>query len=172
MKTVTFYRRNENMLGISYNSKSGQVTISGRSIQRDIRQRLNDAGLAMRGEIRVMTDARCCVTTPTNVTRANRRGGPNYKTYTWKIANIFAADAEHDDCAALTIDESPPGPEKGPFSFWQISLVKSVAGQVAEQARGIPAVTALRLDGRVELVDQRGNRQFGAVVPRFLEADA
>ncbi len=80
MKTVTFFRRNENMLGISYNSKSGQVTISGRSIQRDIRQRLNDAGLAMRGEIRVMTDAPVLRHNATNVTRGPTRLGPNYKT--------------------------------------------------------------------------------------------
>lgn len=90
VKTVTFVRRNENMLGISYNSKSGQVTISGRSIQRDIRQRLNDAGLAMRGEIRVMTDAPVLRHNATNVTRGPSRLGPNYKTYTWKIDNIFA----------------------------------------------------------------------------------
>mgnify|MGYP007046948518 CR=1 FL=1 len=90
VKTVTFYRRNENMLGISYNSQTGQIGISGRSLQRDIRQRLNDMGLAMRGELRVITDAQVLRHNATKVARSNSALGPNYKTYTWKIANIFA----------------------------------------------------------------------------------
>ena len=90
VKTVTFLRRNENLLGISYNSQSGQIGITGRSIQRDMRQRLNDMGLAMRGEIRVMTDAPVLRHNATDVSRKSPLG-PNFKTYTWKIPNIFAA---------------------------------------------------------------------------------
>ena len=90
VKTVTFFRCNENMLGISYNSKSGQIGISGRSMSRDIRQRLNDSGLTMRGELRVMTDAPVLRHNATDVSRKSPLG-PNFKTYTWKIANIFAA---------------------------------------------------------------------------------
>jgi hypothetical protein len=89
VKTVTFLRRNENMLGISYNSKTGLIGISGRSIARDVRKRLADSGLAMRGEIRVITDARVLRHNATKVKR-NRSRGPKFKTYTWKIANIFA----------------------------------------------------------------------------------
>ena len=44
----------------------------------------------MRGEIRVMTDAPVLRHNATNVTRGPSRLGPNYKTYTWKIDNIFA----------------------------------------------------------------------------------
>jgi hypothetical protein len=89
VKTVTFYRRNENMLGISYNSKTGLIGVNGRSMTRDVRQRLADMGLAMRGEIRVITDAPVLRHNATKVKR-NRSRGPNFKTYTWKIANIFA----------------------------------------------------------------------------------
>ena len=42
----------------------------------------------------------------------------------------------------------------------------------ADQARRIPAAAALRLHARVELVDERGHRQRGAVGARFGEADA
>ena len=89
VKSVTFYRRNENMLGINYNSKTGQISINGRSMKRDIRQRLTDMGLAMRGEIRVITDTPVLRHNATKVKR-NRSFGPNFKTYTWKINNIFA----------------------------------------------------------------------------------
>ncbi len=89
VKTVTFFRRNENMLGISYNSNTGQISINGRSLQRDIRKRLDEAGLAMRGEIRVITDASVLRHNATKVSRKSALG-PNFKTYTWKIANIYA----------------------------------------------------------------------------------
>jgi len=89
VKTVTFFRRNENMLGISYNSQTGLIAVSGRSMKRDVRQRLNDIGLAMRGEIRVITDAPVLRHNATTVKRNTSRG-PNFKTYTWKVANIFA----------------------------------------------------------------------------------
>lgn len=89
VKTVTFFRRNENMLGIAYNSKTGQISVNGRSMKRDIRQRLADMGLAMRGEIRVITDAAVLRHNATSVKR-NRSRGPNFKTYTWKIPNIFS----------------------------------------------------------------------------------
>jgi hypothetical protein len=88
VKTVTFFRRNENMLGISYNSQTGLIAVNGRSMKRDVRQRLNDIGLAMRGEIRVITDAPVLRHNATTVKRNTSRG-PNFKTYTWKIANIF-----------------------------------------------------------------------------------
>jgi hypothetical protein len=80
VKTVTFYRRNENMLGISYNSETGQVSVNGRSIQRDIRQRLDQAGLDMRGEIRVITDTNVLRHNATKVARSNSVLGPNFKT--------------------------------------------------------------------------------------------
>lgn len=88
VKTVTFFRRNENMLGISYNSQTGLIAVNGRSMKRDVRQRLNDIGLAMRGEIRVITDAPVLRHNATTVKRNTSRG-PNFKTYTWKIPNIF-----------------------------------------------------------------------------------
>ena len=89
VKTVTFFRRNENMLGISYNSQTGLIAISGRSMQRSTRKRLEEIGLAMRGEIRVMTDASVVRHNATTVKRGNSLG-PNFKTYTWKIANLYA----------------------------------------------------------------------------------
>lgn len=91
VKTVTFFRRNENMLGLSYNSQTGQISVNGRSLKKDIRQRLDEAGLAMRGEIRVITDTNVLRHNATKVARSNSSLGPNYKTYTWKIENIYGA---------------------------------------------------------------------------------
>ena len=89
-KTVTFFRRNEHMLGISYNSKTGRVGISGRSIKRDTKNQLNEMGLGgTNGEIRVITDAPVLTHNATKVTK-NRARGPGFKNYVWKINNIYA----------------------------------------------------------------------------------
>lgn len=89
-KTVTFFRRNEHMLGISYNSKTGRVGVAGRSIKRDAKNQLNEMGLGgMNGEIRVITDAPVLTHNATKVIK-NRSRGPGFKNYVWEIANIYA----------------------------------------------------------------------------------
>lgn len=87
-KTVTFVRRNEHMLSISYNSKSGRVSVAGRSIKRDTKRQLADIGLNMTGEIRVITDTAVISHNATAVKKLPKRG-PGYRMYTWKIKNIF-----------------------------------------------------------------------------------
>jgi len=87
-KSVTFFRRNEHMLGIAYNSKSGRVSISGRSIKRDTKRQLNDIGLGTTGQIRVITDANVIAHNATGVKKFTRRG-PRFKMYTWEIKSIF-----------------------------------------------------------------------------------
>jgi len=89
-KTVTFFRRNEYILGISYNSKTGRVGMAGRSLTRDAKNKLSEMGLGgMNGEIRVITDAPVLTHNATKVTK-NRSRGPGFKTYVWKIVNIYA----------------------------------------------------------------------------------
>ena len=56
-KTMTFFRRNEYILGISYNSETGQISMLGKSLSRDIKGRLRAAGLDTSGELRVFSDA-------------------------------------------------------------------------------------------------------------------
>lgn len=89
-KTVTFFRRNEYMLGISYNSETGRVGVMGRSLGRDTKNKLNEIGLGgTNGEIRVITDAPVLSHNASRVSRNSSRG-PGFKTYIWKIANIYA----------------------------------------------------------------------------------
>jgi len=89
-KTVTFVRRNEQILSISYNHKTGQVNVIGRSIRRDTKRQLADIGLNITGEIRVITDTNVISHNATTVKDLPSRG-PRYRVYIWKIQNIFAA---------------------------------------------------------------------------------
>lgn len=88
-KTMTFYRRNEYMLGLAYNKNTGQITMLGKSLKRDIKDRLRAAGLDSSGELRVFTDGRVVSHNATTVKPFNSKG-PNYKLYTWKLPNLLA----------------------------------------------------------------------------------
>lgn len=88
-KTVTFVRRNEQVLSINYSSKTGRISVAGRSLARDAKRQLADIGLNMTGEIRVITDVPVITHNATTV-KKYRKKGPNFKTYTWKIDNLFA----------------------------------------------------------------------------------
>lgn len=87
-KTVTFFRRNENMVSISYNSETGRVQVAGRSIDRKSRRSLHDMGLGMTGELRVITDTNVIAHNATTVKSLPKRGA-RFKMYTWDIKNIF-----------------------------------------------------------------------------------
>jgi len=86
-KSVTFVRRNEQMLSMSYNSNTGRVQVSGRSIKRDTKRQLAEMGLDMTGEIRVITDTNVVSHNATSVKKLKTR--PKFKMYTWKIKSIF-----------------------------------------------------------------------------------
>jgi len=87
-KSVTFFRRNEYIFGISYNSKTGRIQAAGRSISRETKKQLNDIGLGMTGNIRIISDAKVVSHNATKVKKDKKRGG-KFKIYTWKINNIF-----------------------------------------------------------------------------------
>jgi len=87
-KTVTFIRRNEYFVGIAYNKDTGRVNISGRSLAADAKRQINDMGLGIQGEIRVITDARVVSNNATTIRKFPKKG-PGYKIYIWKIKNIF-----------------------------------------------------------------------------------
>jgi hypothetical protein len=88
-KTMTFFRRNEYILGISYNSETGQISMLGKSLSRDIKDRLRESGLDTSGELRVFTDANVVSHNATTVKPFPSKG-PDYKMYTWKIQNLLA----------------------------------------------------------------------------------
>ena len=84
-KMVTFYRRNENMLSISYNKKKALVTVQGKSISKLNAKRLTEAGLGMTGQVRVKTDARV---TKHNAAKV-KKGTGRQKIYIWNIKSPF-----------------------------------------------------------------------------------
>lgn len=89
-KTVIFMRRNEHMLGISYNNETGRAAVSGRSLKRDTRKKLDEIGLGgANGEIRVISDAPVLRHNATTVKKLRSRGA-GFKMYIWKIKNIYA----------------------------------------------------------------------------------
>ena len=88
-RTMTFFRRNEYILGLSYNKDTGQISMLGKSLNRDIKDRLRQGGLDTSGELRLFTDARVVSHNATTVKPFPSKG-PNYKLYTWKIANLLA----------------------------------------------------------------------------------
>ena len=100
-KTMTFLRRNEYILGISYNKNTGQIAMLGKSLKRDIKDRLRAAGLDTSGELRLFTDARVVSHNATTVKPFDSKG-PNYKLYTWTIPNMLAPTP------ALKIQIHPP----------------------------------------------------------------
>lgn len=88
-KTFTFFRRNEYILGIAYNKDTGQITMIGKSLARDIKDRLRAAGLDSSGELRVFSDGNVISHNATTVKPFPSKG-PDYKLYTWKIPNLLA----------------------------------------------------------------------------------
>src|SRR3984885_5374738 len=65
----------------------------------------------------------------------------------------------------LTLPKKPPSAKEFPMTPGALAL------QQRDQARRIPALAAHFLHLRIELVDQRRDRQMRAVPPRFVEAD-
>jgi hypothetical protein len=88
-KTMTFFRRNEYILGIAYNSETRQISMLGKSLKRDIKDRLRASGLDSSGELRLFTDGEVVSHNATTV-RPFPSKGPGYKLYTWKIQNLLA----------------------------------------------------------------------------------
>jgi len=80
--TVTFVRRNENILSISRNREKRIVTVRGKYLKKVDIERLVAAGLWMEGEVRVKTDAEVLSHNATTVTAGK---GSNVQIYTWNI---------------------------------------------------------------------------------------
>lgn len=84
-KQVTFVRRNENMLSVSYNKNKALVTVQGKSISKLNAKRLTDAGLGMTGQLRIKTDANVI---KHNAAKVKKDKGRN-KIYIWNIKSPF-----------------------------------------------------------------------------------
>ena len=84
-KMVSFLRRNENMLSISYVKSKAQVTVQGTPISDVNAQRMVDAGLGMQGSLKVTTDARVISHNAAKV----KDGEGRKKIYIWRIKSPF-----------------------------------------------------------------------------------
>lgn len=89
-KTVSFFNSTgEYLLGIRYNKKTRRITMAGKSLSSSAKKRIVKLGLGWQGEIRVFTDAKVLSHNATKVQKNKRLGG-RFKTYIWKIKNVFA----------------------------------------------------------------------------------
>ena len=86
-KMVTFIRRNAAMLTVSYADTTGLVSIYGASLTKENIERIAALGLGSEGQLRVHTDAKVVTHNATSVAD-NPKKGPNFKTYTWKVAGF------------------------------------------------------------------------------------
>jgi hypothetical protein len=84
-KTLTFLRRNENILSISYVKKRALVSIAGTSISKTNAQRMVDMGLGLQGSLKVTTDAKVLSHNATKV----KDGEGRKKIYTWVLKSPF-----------------------------------------------------------------------------------
>ena len=88
-RSVTFLRRNEHILGISYNKQTGMISMLGKSLKRDTKNQLREKGLDTSGELRVITNAKVASHNAGTVRKFPRKG-PGYKVYVWRLANLLA----------------------------------------------------------------------------------
>ena len=89
-KSVSFFNStSEYILGMRYNKKTRQISISTKSVAKSAKKKLFDLGLDWSGQLRVFTDAKVLSHNATTV-KKNKRLGGRFMTYTWVIRNIFA----------------------------------------------------------------------------------
>lgn len=84
-KTLTFLRRNENILSISYNKIRSMVSVQGTQLSRTHAQRIVDMGLGLQGSLRVITNADVKSHNATSVKKAES----GYKIYSWILKSPF-----------------------------------------------------------------------------------
>ncbi|MBL6941480.1 MAG: hypothetical protein ISR53_04920 [Rhodospirillales bacterium] len=84
-KMVSFLRRNENLLSISYVKSKALVSIQGTPITRANAQRMVDSGLGLQGSLKVTTDAKVISHNANKV----KDGEGRKKTYIWVIKSPF-----------------------------------------------------------------------------------
>lgn len=89
-KSVSFFNStSEYIIGIRFNKKNRQITMSTKSVKKSAKKQLSDLGLDWSGKVRVFTDAKVLTHNATTV-KKNKRLGGRFMTYTWDIKNIFA----------------------------------------------------------------------------------
>ena len=83
-RMVTFFRRNENMVSISYNKNTGRITLRTRYVKKSDADRLTAIGLSMQGELRIKTDARVL---SHNADKTKKEDLTT--TYSWNVKSFY-----------------------------------------------------------------------------------
>jgi hypothetical protein len=82
-RKVTFFRRNEEMLSITYIEDDATITIGGKYIKKDDAERLQQMGLNVQGILRIKTDGRVQAHNATKVTKEALMS-----IYGWQINSV------------------------------------------------------------------------------------
>ena len=83
-RQVTFFRRNENMLSISYNKNTGRIALAGRYISKKNGDRIQAMGLDVKGVIRIKTDAKVL---SHNAQKTFKEGAVT--VYFWELKSVY-----------------------------------------------------------------------------------
>ena len=83
-RQVTFFRRNENMLSITFNKNTGRIGLAGRHIQKRDGERIQAMRLDVKGVIRIKTDAKVL---SHNAQKTFKEGGVT--VYGWRLKSVF-----------------------------------------------------------------------------------
>jgi hypothetical protein len=83
-RQVTFFRRNENMLSISYNKNTGRIGLAGRYIPRKDGDRIRAMGLDVKGVILIKTDAKVL---SHNAQKTYKEGA--VMVYGWVLKSVY-----------------------------------------------------------------------------------
>lgn len=86
VRNVTFIRRNEEILTVSYVEETGEITMRGKSISKANARKLLDIGLNSEGEIRFVTDLRVISSNATG--KRPHKARPGYTEYFWTIKKL------------------------------------------------------------------------------------
>lgn len=91
-RAVVFLRRNERIFDLSYNKDTRYIRLVGTAITGNQKTQLEQIGLNMEGELRVLTDARAKVLTHNaDVVKEFTRAGNNMKAYIFRFPDIRRA---------------------------------------------------------------------------------
>jgi hypothetical protein len=83
-RQVTFFRRNENMLSISFNKNTGRIGLAGRYIAKKDGDRIQAMGLDVKGVIRIKTDAKVL---SHNAQKTFKEGAVT--VYFWELKSVY-----------------------------------------------------------------------------------
>src|SRR3954468_23990893 len=111
---------------------------------------------------RISTPPLCGARWPTPTGAVSPNTAPNRRLVSGGISQHRPPEAEVQKLSKKRSAGAVPG-------AWTVSVLEQ---ELDQAGCAVPALAAARLEARVELVDERSERQCGAAFPRLVEADA